>query len=77
MPHNAEFDDSATQNRALSYRERYLDHWAIVRLLPNMQQVVVDRYCHRSDAEGHLKFLRQQIPNGEFIVIFDERRDRG
>lgn len=76
MPHNAEFDDSASQNRSLSYRERYLNHWAIVRLLPNMQRVV-DLYCRRSDAEGHLKFLREQIPDGEFIVIFDERRDRG
>ena len=76
MPHNAEFEDSASRSHALSYRDRFLNHWAIVRLLPNMQRVVVDRYCRRSDAEGHLRFLRQCIPEGKFVVMFDEQDSR-
>ena len=52
------------------YRER-LTPWAIVRLLPNMQRFVAGRFRTRSDADGHLQFLRQHIPNGNFIVVFD------
>jgi hypothetical protein len=53
----------------LTYRQR-LNHWAIVRLLPDMQHIVVARFRRRSDADGHLHFL-QQIPNSNFIVIFN------
>jgi hypothetical protein len=52
------------------YRER-LTPWAIVRLLPNMQRLVAGRFRTRSDADGHLQFLRQHIPQGDFIVVFD------
>jgi hypothetical protein len=40
----------------MPYRER-LNGWVIVRYLPNLQRMVVDRYHHRSDAEGHLQLL--------------------
>jgi hypothetical protein len=33
--------------------------------------VVIGRFHRRSDAEGHLRFLRQQIPDGTFLIIFD------
>lgn len=54
----------------MTYRER-IHPWIIVRLLPKMQRVVVGRFRTRSDADGHLTFLREQIPNATFIVIFD------
>ena len=54
----------------MTYSDR-LKHWAIVRLLPKMQRVVIERFRRRSDADGHLRFLQQHIPDGTFIVIFD------
>ncbi|HEY9609776.1 hypothetical protein [Allocoleopsis sp.] len=54
----------------MSYKER-LQAWTIVRLLPDMQRTIVGRFRHRADADGHLHFLRQQIPNGSFAVVFD------
>lgn len=54
----------------MSYRER-LNPWTIVRVLPDVEPISVGRFRSRSDADGHLKFLRQQIPNASFEVIFD------
>jgi hypothetical protein len=54
----------------MTYKER-LTPWVIARLLPDMQQTIVSRFRKRSDAEGHLQFLRQQIPNASFEVVFD------
>ena len=54
----------------MTYSDR-LKHWTIVRLLPKMQRVVIERFRRRSDADGHLRFLQQHIPDGTFIVIFD------
>ncbi|AOW98393.1 hypothetical protein BJP34_02075 [Moorena producens PAL-8-15-08-1] len=54
----------------MTYSER-LYSWAIVRLLPQMQRVVVGRYRNRSDAEGHLQALKRLMPDGKFIIIFD------
>lgn len=71
MPYNAEFDDSASEDRVRSYRDRFLTNWAIVCLLPNMQRVIVGRFRTRADADGHLRVLRQMMPCREFIVVFD------
>ncbi|HEY9742172.1 MAG TPA: hypothetical protein V6C90_16920 [Coleofasciculaceae cyanobacterium] len=65
MPHNT--------NRS-AYRKR-LEHWAIARLLPNMRQIIVDRFRSRSDADGHLQCLRQLIPHASFVVVFDLEPD--
>jgi hypothetical protein len=54
----------------MTYKER-LTPWTIVRLLPDMQNTIIARFRSRSDADGHLQFLRQQIPNASFNVIFD------
>jgi len=54
----------------MTYAER-LNHWAIVRLLPNMQRVVVARFKNRSDAEGYTQALQRLIPDATFAVIFD------
>lgn len=48
-----------------------LSPWVIVRLLPNMQRVVVGRFRRRVDAEGHLLVLRRLMPDAEMIVMFD------
>jgi hypothetical protein len=52
------------------YQER-LSPWLIVRLLPNFQRIVVGRFRSWSDADGHLRILKQLIPGAKLIVVFD------
>lgn len=54
----------------MPYRN-HLNGWAVVRLLPNFQRLVVARFCSPSDAEGHCQSLRQLLPDRQFIVVFD------
>ncbi|NEO40510.1 MAG: hypothetical protein F6J90_30905 [Moorea sp. SIOASIH] len=54
----------------MSYSQR-LYPWALIRLLPNMQRMVVRRFRNRSDAEGHLQALKRLMPDEKFIIIFD------
>ncbi|WAL60114.1 hypothetical protein [Thermocoleostomius sinensis] len=54
----------------MTYRDR-LNHWAVVRLLPNFQRVVVNRFRSRSNAEGHAQAMQRLIPDAEFVVVFD------
>ncbi|MEG4942219.1 hypothetical protein [Microcoleus sp. F4-D5] len=42
----------------MTYKDR-LHCWAIARLLPSHQWMIVACFRSRSDAEGHFKFLRQ------------------
>lgn len=58
----------------MSYRER-LKYWALVRLLPSHQWVVIARFRKRSDANGHLQFLQQQMPDVSFKVVFDVKEE--
>ncbi|NJN59659.1 MAG: hypothetical protein HC879_20335 [Leptolyngbyaceae cyanobacterium SL_5_9] len=54
----------------MTYRER-LTCWAVVRLLPSMQRIVVARFRSRSDADGHLQVLQRMLPTAQFKVVFD------
>ena len=54
----------------MTYKER-LYCWAIARLLPTQQWIIVARFRNRSDADGHLQLLRRIIPNVQFQVVFD------
>ncbi|NEQ88873.1 MAG: hypothetical protein F6K26_56025 [Moorea sp. SIO2I5] len=54
----------------MSYSER-LHPWVVIRLLPQMQRVVVARFRNRSDAEGHLWALKRLMPDAKFIIVFD------
>ena len=58
----------------MPYRDR-LSYWVIVRRLPNLQRVIVDRYHRRSDADGHLRILQQTMPDEEFEVVFAVSED--
>ena len=44
--------------------------WAIVRLLPNMQRVVVNRFRRRSDGEECLHLLRRSMPNLKYVMLY-------
>lgn len=77
MPQKSEFQpllsDPQTTSRSaaqLDYRET-LNRWAIARCFPDMQQTIVARFRSRSDADGHLRSLRRQIPDGNFVVVVD------
>jgi hypothetical protein len=59
----------------MTYRER-LHHWAVIRLLPNAQRLVVARFYVRSDAEGHAATLNRLVPGGIYIVMFDPIDER-
>jgi hypothetical protein len=54
---------------------KQLNPWAIARLLPNCQRTIVGRFRSRSDADGHLRCLRQLIPHASFVVAFDLQPD--
>ncbi|NEO74130.1 hypothetical protein [Moorena sp. SIO3H5] len=58
----------------MSYSQR-LYPWAVVRLLPMMQRVLVGRFRNRSDAEGHMQALKRLMPDGKFIIVFDIGQD--
>ncbi|NJO94251.1 MAG: hypothetical protein HC820_07720 [Hydrococcus sp. RM1_1_31] len=70
MPQN-----SSIQNKSAIAERHHLAPWAIARLLPNMQQIIVARFRSRSDAEGHLRCLRALIRDASFILIFDSQFD--
>ncbi|KAM3101757.1 hypothetical protein ACKFKF_07090 [Phormidesmis sp. 146-12] len=53
----------------------FLNRWFVVRLLPKMQRIVVARFCTQSEAEAYVKIVRQLIPEGEFLVLFDDFRN--
>jgi hypothetical protein len=54
----------------MAYRVR-LNHWAVIRLLPKMQRVVMARFKSRSDADGYAVISRRLFPDGTFVVVFD------
>lgn len=54
----------------MSYRER-LNYWAVVRLLPNMQHIVMARFHRRSDADGYRVVVQRLMPAAIFVVVFD------
>lgn len=45
--------------------------WCIVRLLPNCQRIILQRFRRRQDAEGYLKALKDLLPNTCHIIVFD------
>ncbi|MEQ8467168.1 hypothetical protein [Coleofasciculus sp. E1-EBD-02] len=57
-------------NFIMLYQDR-LKPWIVVNLLPNFQRVVMGRYRRWSDADGHVRILRQLIPTARLTIIFD------
>jgi hypothetical protein len=50
----------------------FLNRWIGVPLLPKMQRIVA-RFCPQTEAEDYVKIVRQLIPDGEFLVMFEAR----
>lgn len=54
----------------MNYGDR-LKYWAIARLLPNNQWMIIARFRSRSNAAGHLAFLQRHLPQMQFRVVFE------
>ena len=54
----------------MSYKDK-LSPWCIIRPMSDVQMRIVRRFRRRVDAEGHLKILKQLIPNVPFEIMFD------
>ena len=54
----------------MSYKDK-LNPWCIIRPVSNVQMRIVGRFRRRVDAEGHLRILKQLIPNVPFEIMFD------
>jgi hypothetical protein len=73
MLQNTDCSDSVSSSGAIAYKKR-LSSWAVARLVPDTQQEIIARFRNRSDAEGHLRLLRQLTPDVSLMVIFDCQR---
>ncbi|MEH2084088.1 MAG: hypothetical protein V7K89_30200 [Nostoc sp.] len=73
MPENTDNRTSQSDNQTIAYKER-LNSWAIARQLPNTQREIVARFRSRSDADGYMRHLPQEIPNASYTVVFDCQR---
>ena len=54
----------------MSYKDK-LNPWCIIRPVSDVQMRIVGRFRRRVDAEGHLRILKQLIPNVAFEIMFD------
>ncbi|MDZ7949904.1 MULTISPECIES: hypothetical protein [unclassified Nostoc] len=73
MPENTDNKTSQSDNQTIAYKER-LNSWAIARQLPNTQREIVARFRSRSDADGYMRHLPQEIPDASYMVVFDCQR---
>ncbi|MDZ7970719.1 MAG: hypothetical protein RM368_38325 [Nostoc sp. DedSLP03] len=73
MPENTDNKTSQSDNQSIAYKER-LNSWAIARQLPNTQREIVARFRSRSDADGYMRHLPQEIPDASYMIVFDCQR---
>ena len=55
---------------ASAYYQR-LHPWCIVCQIPPMRSLIISRFRKRSEAEEHLKILRQLTPSARYLILFD------
>ncbi|MEG4864451.1 MULTISPECIES: hypothetical protein [unclassified Microcoleus] len=53
----------------------YAKPWVIVRVLPDARNHAVARFCHRQDADDHLRALCKFVRSGIFEIVFDRPGD--
>lgn len=54
----------------MTYRDS-LYPWCIIRLLPDLQRVLIQRFHRRGNAEAYLEALKQLLPDTPHIIVFD------
>ncbi|MBD1846347.1 hypothetical protein H6F89_23580 [Cyanobacteria bacterium FACHB-63] len=62
--------DAVPNSAAQNYRTR-LHPWCVIRLLPKMQRVVLERFRSRTQAEEYLKLMRRLMPEAVHQIVFD------
>lgn len=45
--------------------------WCLIRLLPNMQRVIIGRFPKRTEAEAHQRLLQQMLPHLRYAIVFE------
>ena len=53
-----------------AYYQR-LHPWCVVCQIPPMRSLTVCRFRRRTEAEAHLKILRQLTPTASYLILFD------
>ena len=53
-----------------------LHPWCIIRLMPNMQRLVVARFRRRNDAAAYVQALYRLEPALSYDIIFDPTFDQ-
>jgi hypothetical protein len=74
MSQDTDYKSSTSATQAIAYKKR-LNAWAIARSVSDIERVIVARFRSRSDADGYLRHLRQEIPNSTFEVVVDYEQD--
>jgi hypothetical protein len=54
----------------MAYRDQ-LYPWCIVHSVHSAQPIVVARFRRQTDAEAHLRILRQTNPNLSYRILFE------
>lgn len=52
-----------------------LHPWCVIRLMPNVQRIVVQRFRKRSQAEEYLKVVKRLVPTATHHIVFDPTSD--
>jgi hypothetical protein len=67
-------NDAVKRPAAQNYWIR-LHPWCIVRLLPRMQRIVVQRFRSRTQAEEYLRVIQNLMPTTVHEIVFDLDED--
>lgn len=62
--------DAANPAAGFNYSVQFYP-WCIVRLLPNLQRSVMQRFRKRAEAEEYLKALKRLLPETNHQIVFD------
>lgn len=54
----------------MNYRNQ-LHPWCVMRLLPECQRVIMNRFRRQNDADAHRRILQTLMPEAVFVVIFE------
>ena len=54
----------------MNYRNQ-LHPWCVMRLLPECQRIMMNRFRCQNDADAHRRILQHLMPEAVFVVIFE------
>lgn len=54
---------------------RQLHPWCVIRVMPNMQRIVVQRFRNRNQAEEYLNIVKRLAPTAMYQIVFEPSLD--